>query len=97
MQTVLIVPPLAESLFEPKKTAFKNYLELIRSHQPEQMNLIDFTSDQYAAFRRDRANFSDGIHLTRLGADRATDEVNRRLKEMRITATLSGLAQPVQQ
>jgi hypothetical protein len=97
VQTVLIVPPLAESLYGPKKTAFKNYLELIRSHAPEQMNLIDFTSDEYEAFRRDRANFSDGIHLTRLGADRTTDEVNRRLKEMRVTGSLAGLARPTQQ
>ena len=82
VQTVLIAPPLAENLFQSKKVAFRKYLALIRSQAPEQTKVIDFLSDQYEAFRRDQANFSDGIHLTRLGADRITDEVNTRLKEI---------------
>lgn len=105
VRVVLIVPPLAESLFEAKKAAFEKYSALICSLTPEQTNLIDFTSNQYEPFRRERANFSDGIHLTRRGADFITDEVNRRLKEMQaqgqwsaeITKIPPDLAPPTQQ
>jgi hypothetical protein len=93
MQIVLIVPPLSESLLQTKKPEFDRYSALIRSLAPEQTSFIDFISDRYKPFRQDHANFSDGIHLTRRGADRIADEVNNYLKNMQVQGQFSASGQ----
>ncbi len=77
VQVVLIVPPLSEPLYQRKPEAFAHYRDLILAQTSHHPLLIDFTTDQYRAFREDSANFSDGVHLTQLGADRALDQVNQ--------------------
>ena len=42
--------------------------------------MLDFTADEFAHFRADAANFSDGVHLRVAGARTVTAVVDDRLK-----------------
>jgi len=63
LQIVFVVPPTAEDVLRPKRAAYDRYVRLIRGDSTADDKWIDFTSDDYAAFRRDRTHFPDGSHL----------------------------------
>lgn len=58
-----VVPPTEESLFAPKREAFRKYLTLLLADRAPADRVLDFSTDEFAAFRADPANFSDGVHL----------------------------------
>jgi hypothetical protein len=63
VKLVLIVPPISEELFETKRAAFAKYLRLVQAQLAPGEELIDFTSGQYAEFRKNADNFNDGVHM----------------------------------
>jgi hypothetical protein len=75
-----IVPPTEESLFEPKREAFRKYVGLILADRTPDDRVLDFTADEFARFRADASNFSDGVHLRVAGARTVTALVDDRLK-----------------
>jgi hypothetical protein len=81
VQRVFVVPPVYEELLQHKRKAFENYsrrIAAIAAGDP----WIDFTSDAFLEFRRDRANFGDGVHLLRPAARRVVEELNRRVADL---------------
>jgi len=64
LQIIFVVPPTAEYLLQTKRAAFDRYVEMIRADSTPDDLWIDFMTDEYAAFRRDRTHFPDGSHLT---------------------------------
>jgi hypothetical protein len=75
-----VIPPTEESLFTPKREAFRKYVSLILADRSPDDRVLDFTSDDFAQFRGDAANFSDGVHLRLAGARAVTGVVDDRLR-----------------
>lgn len=63
IRIVFVVPPLFEGLLDSKREAFDNYARMIQAESRAGDKWIDFTSDSFAAFRKDRSNFVDGVHM----------------------------------
>jgi hypothetical protein len=76
VQTVFVVPPIYEELLQRKRAAFDNYARRILATAPDNPS-IDFTSDRFAEFRLNRANFGDGVHLLPPAANQVVAELNR--------------------
>ena len=76
VQLIFIVPPTSEQLFETKRAALERYLDLMRSEIGAGELWIDFLSPEGEAFRKTRANFSDGVHLTPDGARQVVAQIN---------------------
>jgi hypothetical protein len=74
---VFIIPPLSESLLESRSGQFAGYSRLILGDKALGDKVIDFTSPDYLEFRKNSANFKDGVHLT----DRAAHEVVADIRE----------------
>jgi len=77
---MFIAPPLYEGLLEPKRDAFAGYLRIFQAQMTARDTLIDLNADEYAGFRRNRQNFSDGVHVTRDGAEQVVSIVNDGIK-----------------
>jgi hypothetical protein len=75
-----IIPPTVESIFTPKREAFRKYVSLMLVDRSPEDRVLDFTADEFAPFRADAANFSDGVHLRVAGARTVTAVVDGRLK-----------------
>lgn len=76
VQIVFIVPPTSEHLLETKRAPMERYLERMRSEIGTRDLWIDFLSPDGEAFRKTRANFSDGVHLTPDGARQVVAQIN---------------------
>jgi hypothetical protein len=76
VQIVFIVPPVSEPLLETKRAPLERYLDRMRSEIGAGELWIDFLSPEGAAFCRNRANFSDGVHLTPEGARQVVAQIN---------------------
>jgi hypothetical protein len=74
---VFIIPPLSENLLESRSGQFAGYSRLILGDKALGDKVIDFTSPDYLEFRKNSANFKDGVHLT----DRAAREVVADIRE----------------
>ncbi|HEX7838906.1 MAG TPA: hypothetical protein VF469_15620 [Kofleriaceae bacterium] len=75
-----VIPPTAEPLFTLKRDAFRRYAEaLLGTRRPDE-RLLDFSSDEFAAFRQDASQFSDGVHLRGHGAQKITAIIDEHLK-----------------
>src|SRR5438132_350107 len=75
-----VIPPTQESIFAPKREAFRKYVSLILADRSPEDRVLDFNADEFAHFRADAANFSDGVHLRVAGARTVTAVVDDRLK-----------------
>jgi len=75
-----VVPPTEESLFAPKREAFRKYVGLILADRSPDDRVLDFTADEFAQFRADASNFSDGVHLRVAEARTVTGVVDDRLR-----------------
>ena len=64
LQIIFVVPPTEETLLQTKRAAFDRYVRMIRADSTADDLWIDFTTDRYAAFRKDATNFPDRSHLT---------------------------------
>ena len=76
VQIVFIVPPVSEHLLETKGAPLERYLDRMRSEIGAGELWIDFLSPEGEAFRKTRANFSDGVHLTPAGARQVVAQIN---------------------
>jgi hypothetical protein len=75
-----VIPPTVESIFAPKREAFRKYVSLILADRWPDDRVLDFTADEFASLRADPANFSDGVHLRVAGAHTVTAVLDARLK-----------------
>ena len=81
LQIVFIVPPTAEDVLQKKRSAFDSYVRLIQADSTTDDVWIDFTSDVYAGFRRNRARFPDGSHLNAEAAMALVSYINATLND----------------
>ncbi len=81
IQIVFVVPPLSQQIFVSKADALASYSRGILANKSDQDLFIDFTSDEFAAFRRDPNNFKDGVHLTNRAAREVIAEINTRIDQ----------------
>ena len=66
-KVIFVIPPMYEPLLEINRPLLDSYRQQIQVEQPGD-RVIDFNGDAFAAIRRDRSNFSDGVHSTTRGA-----------------------------
>lgn len=78
---VYVVPPMSDLLLESRKEEVDAYSNLILKNKSERDQVIDFTSPNYDDFRRNRGDFSDGVHLTKVGATEIVAQINLRLND----------------
>jgi hypothetical protein len=76
-----VVPPTLEELLLPRREAMDRYVSRMWTMFTPQDLLVDFNAPRYEAFRRERANFRDGVHLSRPGAAEVGRLLNQRLRE----------------
>jgi hypothetical protein len=75
-QIVFIVPPTSEHLLESKRAPLARYMDRMRSAIGTGDLWVDFLSPESEAFCKNRANFSDGVHLTPDGAKQVVAHIN---------------------
>jgi hypothetical protein len=76
VQIVFIVPPTSEHLLETKRAPLARYLDRMRSAIGAGDLWVDFLAPEGEAFCKNRANFSDGVHLTPDGAKQVVAQIN---------------------
>jgi len=81
VRIIFVVPPTFEGLLEQKRPAFDRYVRLIQSELVSGDKWIDFTTDEYEAFRRVHSKFPDGTHLTTEAAKELVDILNAKVDE----------------
>jgi hypothetical protein len=75
-----VVPPTEESLLAPKREAFRKYVSFLLAERSAEDRVLDFSGDEFAPFRADPSNFSDGVHLRVAGARMVTAALDDRMK-----------------
>jgi hypothetical protein len=80
VKLVAVVPPTMDELLEPKRAAMDRYTARMWTLFSPGDRLIDFNGPAYAAFRRDRGNYRDGVHFSRRGATAIVELLDRNLK-----------------
>jgi hypothetical protein len=78
---VFVVPPLSQLIFASKADAFASYSHGILADKSDRDLIIDFTSDEFAGFRREPNNFKDGVHLTNQAAQQVIAEISARIDQ----------------
>jgi hypothetical protein len=81
IQIVFVIPPIAEDLFEGRRTGFDEYSRLMLGLKGRQDEVMDFSTDQWRAFRADPGSFKDGIHLTDVGTATVVKTISDQLTE----------------
>jgi len=76
---VFVIPPISQALLASRASQLTAYANRLLQNKSASDQLIDFTSPEFEAFRENGKNFSDGIHLTKLGAANAVTEINAHL------------------
>jgi hypothetical protein len=89
---VFVVPAIAQSLLQPRAAQLAAYSSLLLRDKSGSDQVIDFTSPDFAALREDETNFSDGVHLTVLGAAKAVADINKQLNDWTRTGQLPSVA-----
>ena len=79
VQIIYVIPPVSQPLLMSKAKAFANYSNAILASRFAQDKVIDFTSDEFEGFRKDTANFTDGIHLNNQAARQVVAVISNRL------------------
>lgn len=75
VRIVFIVPPTSRDLLRTKGVQLDAYVRRMRAEIGAEDLVIDFLSPEYEPVC-DRANFSDGVHLTADGARRVVEYIN---------------------
>jgi hypothetical protein len=75
-----VIPPTAEPLLASKRDAFRRYAETLLGARLPGERLLDFSSDEFAAFRHDVSQFSDGVHLRGRGALKITAIIDEHIQ-----------------
>lgn len=75
-----VIPPTSEAIFAPKRDAFRRYAEIVLETRLSQERLLDLSSDEFAAFRKDVSQFSDGVHLRGSAALKVTAIIDERMQ-----------------
>lgn len=78
---VFVIPAISQSLLPSREARLAAYSRLILRDKSDKDKVIDFTSRDFQAFREAGMNFSDGIHLTKLGAKEVVLAINQRLSD----------------
>jgi hypothetical protein len=91
LRLIAVVPPTRDDLLEPKRAAMDRYTARIWALFSPGDRLIDFNGPEYAAFRRDRDNYRDGVHFSRRGAAAMVELLDRQLLAWRAQAELKDL------
>ncbi len=78
---IFIVPPIFEDLLLAQQAAFQDYARLIEANMSSEDMLIDFTSKEFVDFRKNRANFGDGVHLFTDAAAVIVSHINTRIND----------------
>jgi hypothetical protein len=81
LRLAAVVPPTLAELLEPKREAMDRYVERMRTLFTPEDAFIDFNAPRYEAFRRERSNFRDGVHLSFTGAAEVVRLLDERLRE----------------
>jgi hypothetical protein len=81
VRIVFIVPPISEDLLQAQRAELGVYARLMEANMAPDDLLLDFTSDEYADFRKNRANFGDGIHQFPEAAAVVVSLINARINE----------------
>jgi hypothetical protein len=82
VQIAFVVPPMYEDILRAKRAAFDKYVQQIRADVATDADeWLDFTGEDYAAFRRDKANFGDGIHFTSSSSARFVSDLNAKVAQ----------------
>ncbi len=90
-----IVPPIFEDLLASKREAFAAYARMVRAETAPEDRWIDFTTEEFADFRKTRANFGDGVHIVPAAARRVVAHLDRQVKEwMREEGTTLAVRRP---
>ena len=85
---VFVIPPLSQTLLAPRQRQLNAYSTLILEDKGQSDKVIDFSSPDFDAFRRNEANFVDGVHLTSSGARELVAEINEQLNDWLRTGQL---------
>ncbi len=79
VRIVYVIPPISQALLVSKDQAFAHYMKLMLQGKPDQELVIDFLSDEFLEFRKNGANFTDGVHLSSQAARTIVAVINDRL------------------
>ena len=83
VRMIFIVPPTSRGIFELKRAAFAQYLDLMKREIKPEDRVLDFSSQKYASFRDNPANFSDGVHIARAATGKLIALLNRELDSLK--------------
>lgn len=73
VRIIFIVPPTSQDLLKTKRPQMDRYVQMMRSKLGDGDLWIDFLSTDLC---ENRANFSDGVHLTPAGASQVISRIN---------------------
>jgi hypothetical protein len=83
VRIIYVIPPFLQSIYDGKREAFKRYANMILADKAEQDRVIDFTSDEFKAFRSSPEHFL-GVHLTNEASQKVVAVINERLNDWTI-------------
>jgi hypothetical protein len=75
-----VIPPTAEPIFAAKHESFARYAQTILANRLPNDRLLDFSSDEFAGFRKDVSQFADGVHLRGSAAVALTAIIDAHIK-----------------
>jgi hypothetical protein len=79
IRVVYVLPPLYKPLYNAHRVQFQQFLQLMQTELPE-APLIDFTAPEYEVYNNDIQNFSDGMHMSPIGAVKISEILDRKLE-----------------
>jgi hypothetical protein len=84
VRLVAVIPPTLEELLVPRRDEMDRYARRVLAlFTPEEL-VVDLESPEYRAFRLERKNFRDGVHLSARGADEVVRILDDRLRRARV-------------
>ena len=90
IRIIYVIPPVLQSIYLSKVKAFANYSRAALENKSDQDRVIDFTSDEFADFRSNPANFKDGVHLTNEAAQQVVAIISAKMNQWIQTGQLPG-------
>ena len=83
-QVVAFIPPIEKDFWDLRPDAYRRYFATVRGFFKPQEPVIDMNDPDLAAFRADSNNFTDGIHVSRSGAQQLVGYLDQRLHALGI-------------
>jgi hypothetical protein len=80
IQIIYLIPPFKQLLYAGKQEALRKYANMVLSDKADRDLVIDFTSDEFTAFRSLPGNFL-GVHLTNESAQEVVTIINTRVNQ----------------